>query len=72
MQVNKKYLNKCLKDIILRPLYNESESQKRKKLIKLLKIVLQYQYDNCQEYKNICKYFRFHPKKPCKSAQGAS
>ena len=63
MQVNKKYLNKCLKDIILKPLYNESESQKRKKLIKLLKIVLQYQYDNCQEYKNICKYFRFHPKK---------
>ena len=63
MQVNKKYLNNSLKNIILKPLYNERENLKRKKLIKLLKTVLLYQYENCKEYKNICKYFKFKPQK---------
>ena len=52
MQVNKKYLNNSLRNIILKPLYNERENLKRKKLIKLLKSVLLYQYENCKEYKN--------------------
>ena len=46
MQVNKKYLNNSLRNIILKPLYNERENLKRKKLIKLLKSVLLYQYEN--------------------------
>ena len=35
----------------------------KEKLIKLLKTVLLYQYENCKEYKNICKYFKFKPQK---------
>ena len=49
------------KDIILKPLYNERENLKRKKLLNYLKLFFCISM-KIKEYKNICKYFKFKPK----------
>ena len=64
MHLKKKIIDDELKKLILKPLYEKREEEKRKNLINLLKKTLIYNYNNCKKYKNICEYFNFNPKKP--------
>lgn len=63
MQAERTNLDLILKKLILEPLYKKRELKKRKSFLNILKKVLDYHYINCPEYKKICNYFNFHPKK---------